>query len=100
MSAMPVVAQFRKYIQPAVYAPFSPRNSLAYDTNAPEDGRYSTSSPRARTTRKAKTPQTAYATNREGPASARRPPAPRKRPVPMAPPMAIMLTCRDFRDLL
>jgi hypothetical protein len=38
MSAIPVVAQFRKYIQPATYAPFSPRNSRAYDTKAPEDG--------------------------------------------------------------
>jgi hypothetical protein len=27
------------------------------------------------------------------------PPAPRKRPVPIAPPMAIMFTCRDLRAL-
>jgi len=58
-STIDVIAQLRKYIQPATYAAFSPRNSRAYDTNDPEDGRCRTSSPRARRIRKTKTPQNA-----------------------------------------
>lgn len=59
MSAMPVVDQFRKCIQPATYAPFSPMNSRAYETNAPEEGRCRISSPSARTTKNANSPHTA-----------------------------------------
>jgi hypothetical protein len=93
---MAVIAQLRKYIQPAAYAAFSPKNSRAYETNDPEEGRCSTSSPRARRMKKAKTPQMAKTIASAGPADARRPPAPRNSPVPIAPPMAIICSCRGF----
>ena len=58
-STMAVNAQFSQYIQPATNAAFSPRNSRAYDTNDPDDGRCRTSSPSARRMRKTKMPQNA-----------------------------------------
>ena len=58
-STMAVNAQFSQYIQPATNAAFSPRNSRAYDTKDPDDGRCSTSSPSARRIRKTKMPQNA-----------------------------------------
>ena len=47
----------------------------------------------------ATSPHAAYAMAREGPALARRPPAPRNRPVPMAPPIAIIVMWRGVSDL-
>ncbi|SHT97782.1 Uncharacterised protein [Mycobacteroides abscessus subsp. abscessus] len=58
-STMAVAAQLKKYIQPATYAAFSPRNSRAYDTKDPEDGRCKISSPNARRMKNTNTPQTA-----------------------------------------
>ena len=40
--------------------------------------------------KKTKTPQKAYTRNRPGPAECRRLPAPMNKPVPMAPPIAII----------
>jgi hypothetical protein len=100
VSPIPVIAQFRKNIQPTAYAAFSPKNSREYDTNEPDEGRCSTSSPKARRMKKRKTPHRAYARNRPGPRSCRRSPEPRKSPVPIAPPMAIIWICRLPRPFL
>ena len=45
-------------------------------------------------TKNAATPAAAYDSTRAGPVAASRPPAPRNRPTPIAPPMAIIWTCR------
>lgn len=74
-------------------------NSRAYDTKLPAVGRCSTSSPSARMTKKAATPQMAYERIRPGPAWASLPPAPRNSPTPMAPPIAIIRTWRLLSDL-
>lgn len=67
-----------------------PMNSRAYSEKEPETGRYMRSSPRARMMKKITRPAMAYARMRLGPALAMALPAPRKRPVPMAPPIAII----------
>src|SRR5437588_5415135 len=74
-------------------------NSRAYETKLPAVGRCSTSSPSARMTKNAATPQMAYERISPGPSAASLDPEPRKRPTPIAPPIAIILTWRLLRDL-
>ena len=89
-SAMPVTTQISQYVQPVTKPKNGPRNSRAYSAKEPETGRYMSSSPSARMMKKMTTPAMAYTRMRLGPALAMALPAPRKRPVPMAPPIAII----------
>jgi len=49
--------------------------------------------------KKTNRPHTAYTMNKPGPAVCSRPPAPMNRPVPIAPPMAIICSCLGFKPL-
>ncbi|GHG52989.1 hypothetical protein GCM10018980_36660 [Streptomyces capoamus] len=93
-SVMPVTTQNSQYVHPVTKPANGPMNSRAYSENEPDTGRYISSSPRARMMKKMTRPAMAYARIRLGPALEMPLPAPRNRPVPMAPPMAIIWICR------
>lgn len=89
-SVMPVTTQKSQYVQPVAKPANGPMNSRAYSEKEPDTGRYMRSSPSARMMKKMTRPATAYARIRLGPAMEMPLPAPRNRPVPMAPPIAII----------
>ena len=97
-SAIARVSQQAQYIQPAINSTRSPRYTLISSMKECLVGSAKISSPRARIIKKAKIPTIKYERMIAGPACLIASPEPKNSPVPIAPPIAIIITWRLFSD--